>query len=264
MLFAPANSRRIAPGKGATRMPLRSRKWLLKTARTDTKMKIPVRLAFFPCSAIQPRRSLLACLASAVFFAGAAGGCARPGLPPVETARERFAEAASAGDSDALWNMLTARAKNELNRKQLQQLVKQNRRELQELAEELRASGVACQGRAEMFLRDGRRVQLTHGGGTFWVRSAGLVPAPARSPEQAAQLFRQAVESRNLDQLQSVLSGRSRRTVDRFFYELDSSLELLQDASSEVSGDHAEMVLPNGRRLVLTREAGSWRVEAFH
>jgi hypothetical protein len=190
-------------------------------------------------------------------------GCGRPSIPDPAAAARAYAQAAKAGDADALYGMLTAEAKRDLGRQEAARLVRESKRELAQKGEALSAGNARVEAIAEVRYDDGEAALLELEAGVFRVGSAGSLPSRARTPAQALDDFRRALARRSYAALLGVLSSETRSALENDLRSLVSGLENPETLDIKVSGDTAEVEVPGGHLVKLKREAGIWHVEDF-
>ncbi len=193
-------------------------------------------------------------------------GCAAPVVPPAEGAAEAYARAIERGDDQALEVLLTERSRRELGKDEVARLLRDNREELRRRSRALLAcKEQACESktRARVRFADGTETSLVVENTAFRLDGAGILPAHPPTPEAALRELAVAVERGSLAALLPLLT-RERRA------EFSGDLELLGRALAEpdlnrleVRGDHAEITLAVGLRIVLRREDGAWLIEAI-
>jgi hypothetical protein len=188
-------------------------------------------------------------------------GCGGPALPDPRKAAQAYADAAVRGDSDRIYALLSRDARRSIGRDGTRHLVRDARRELEAQGRALRAPGATVEAQAEVLLSDGSEVELSLEDGAFRVDAAATLPSAARTPAQALDGLRRALERRSYAALLRVLSVEARSAMER---DLRALVEGLDDPASldvKVNGDRAEIELSGGHSVSLKREQGVWRVE---
>jgi hypothetical protein len=204
-------------------------------------------------------------LASAAGIAalGLLAGCARPALPDPRAAAEKYARAAQRGDADAIHAMLTSKAQRAFGRPGTRRMVLESRQELLRQGRALSSKDSAIQSSARVRFADGEQAELEVEDGEFKIRSAGALPAGARTPVQALEELRAALARRSYASLMRVLGSDTRSALENDLRSLVNGLEEPETLDVKVSGDRAEVEVPGGHSVKLRREAGVWRVEDF-
>jgi hypothetical protein len=190
-------------------------------------------------------------------------GCAGAAPPDPRDAAQAYAEAAKAGDADALYEMLSEEDRVSLSRDEVKALVQGGRDELREHAAAVASTAARTEASAKIRFKDGEQATLVLERGRFRVGSAGTMPGGARSPEEALEQLRRALSRRSYPALLRVLSPATRAAVERDLRSLVSVLEKSGTLPVQVTGDVATMQAPGGHRVKLRRESGVWYVEDF-
>ncbi len=200
-----------------------------------------------------PVAALLACLT----------GCATQRIPDPEGARQAYARAASRGDADALYAMMTDEARRSIGVEGARRGVADATPELAARAESLGGPGVVARVEARSRTADGEEVVFTVEDGAPKLISAHALPARARTPAQALDQLRRALARRSYAALLRLLSKETRASMERDLSRLVTSLERPDALDVKVSGDKATVDLGGGHRVRLRREDGAWVVEDF-
>lgn len=190
-------------------------------------------------------------------------GCARPEVPDPRTVAQRFADAATRGDANAIHAMLTERAQTEYGRSGTERLVRDSRAELRRLGQALRSGQLKWQTRAQVRFPDGELATLPVEDGEFKIESASGLPAGAHTPAQALDQLRLALARRSYPGLIRVLSAETRSNVENDLRSLVKGLENPESLDVKLLGDSADVTIPGGHSVRLKRESGLWRVEDF-
>jgi len=189
-------------------------------------------------------------------------GCATRPVPDPRVAIEAFADAASRGDADAIYDMLDDEGRRSLSREDVRVLVKDQRGELAERATVLRSKDARVRATAVIRFADGEDVVLTVSEeGEFRVASADAMPAGARSPVQALDQLRRVLARRSYAGLLRVLSESTRRMLEGDVRSLVDGLENPEELDVQLSGETATVRIPGGRVIRLRREEGTWRID---
>lgn len=199
--------------------------------------------------------SLVACVACAA--------CASQEVPDPRGAANEYAAAASRGDADAIYGMMTIAAQKERSRDDVRSIVKGERAELVEQGRALSAKDARVEATARMRFEDGEETALELKEGRFWVTSAGALPGGARTPEQALDQLRRVLARRSYAGLMRVLSPTTRAAIEQDVRALVSGLEKPDSLQVQVTGDNATVAVPGGHRVRLKRDGGVWRVDDF-
>ena len=189
-------------------------------------------------------------------------GCATRPVPDPRVAVEAYADAASRGDADAIYDMLDDEGRRSLTRDNVRVLVKDQRGELAERATVLRSKDARVRATAVIRFADGEDVVLTVSEeGEFRVASADAMPAGARSPVQALDQLRRVLARRSYAGLLRVLSESTRRMLEGDVRSLVDGLENPEELDVQLSGETATVRIPGGRVIRLRREEGTWRID---
>jgi hypothetical protein len=194
-------------------------------------------------------------------LAGLLLGCASDSLPDPRDAARAYAEAATLGDAARIHGLLSRNAQRRFGREGTRRLVADARSELAHDGNALLAPGTRVEGEATVLLADGGEAALSLEGDRFRIDAAATLPNAARTPAQALDGLRRALEHRSYAALLRVLSADTRGAVEG---DVRSLVTALADPSSldvRVSGDRAEVEVPGGHAVSLRREGGVWRVE---
>lgn len=190
-------------------------------------------------------------------------GCSERAVPDPRTAAVKYAQAASHGDSDAIYEMMTTSAQKARSRDDVKRMVAEQRGELAEQAKSLSAKDARVEAFARLRYEDGEEAQLELRDGRFWITSAGALPGGSRTPEQALDQLRRVLARRSYAGLMRVLSPSTRAAIEQDLRSLVSGLERPETLHVEVTGDTALVTIPGGHSVKLRREGGVWRVEDF-
>jgi hypothetical protein len=184
-------------------------------------------------------------------------------VPPPETALQRYVTAVRDQDAAALRDMLKESARDEYSVAEIRELLERDAAEFKERAGELSRAERKAGGMATVFLRAGRRAELSLEDGVFKVHSAGMLPAKPTSPEAAALHLREAILARDYHRIEQVLSTEAREEFAGAFERLSASLESLDTAVINVREDRATIEFMDGRTIILRREGMTWKIEEF-
>jgi hypothetical protein len=191
-------------------------------------------------------------------------GCGAQAIDDPKDAAAAYAEAASRGDADALYEMLGEKGKRSLTRAEVRALVAAERAELGERAKALRAPGVLVTARATVRYPDGEEATLDlEKDGVFRISAVDALPSGARTPAQALEELRRVLARRSYAGLMRVLTPSTRAAIEADLRSLVEGLERPEGLEVDVAGDTATVPVPGGHEVKLRREAGVWRVEDF-
>lgn len=194
-------------------------------------------------------------------LSGLALGCGRPALPDPRVQARAYADAVARGDAGAVYALMTRDARRTYGRAEVARLVRDERRELSAAARAVTRPDARVDATATLLLADGTRVELALEPAGFRVAAGGTLPAAARTPAEALDGLRLALARRSYAALLRVLSSESRAAVETDLRSLSAALENPATLDVRVQGDRADVDVGGGHRVVLRREAGTWRVE---
>ncbi len=186
--------------------------------------------------------------------------CGKERMPAPEVALSEYREAVEAKDVDRLYGLLNERARREISRQRVSELLVRDQAALTKFAAQV-SQAVDVRQTAELALAEGTVVELEVSGGTFWITSIGGLPPTPSSVEQAARLLKKAVSERSYDQALSLMSQEGKEKWRAVFERLEDSLRELDSAVVEVNGDRATIEFESGLILELKQEAGVWKVD---
>jgi Spy/CpxP family protein refolding chaperone len=193
----------------------------------------------------------------------ASAACGAGTIPDPKDAAQQYARAAQKGDTDAIYDMMTASAKKARSKDELKKIVDGERSELQEQSVAISAKDARIVATARLRFDDGEESALELRDGHFWVTAAGALPGGARTPEEALDQLRRVLARRSYQGLMRVLTPETRAMVERDMRGLVEGLERPDTLSPLVSGDSASVVVPGGHRVRMRRDGGVWRIEDF-
>jgi hypothetical protein len=193
----------------------------------------------------------------------AAAGCGGSAIPDPKQAVAAYAAAASKGDADTIYEMLSDKSKRALSRDEVRRMVADERAELSDQAKAVTAPGVIVKAHARVRYPDGEGASLDLEDGVFRISAADALPAGARTPQQALEALRRVLARRSYAGLLRVLSPSTRSAIERDLRSLVEGLEQPEGLEVEISGDAATVQVPGGHEVKLRREAGVWHVEDF-
>jgi hypothetical protein len=189
--------------------------------------------------------------------------CSGRSVPDPRSAAEEYAQAASRGDGDAIYEMMTTSAQKSRSRDDVKRLVAEQRGELAEQAKSLTTKDARVEAVARLRYEDGEEAQLELREGHFWITSSGALPGGSRTPEQALDQLRRVLARRSYAGLMRVLTPATRGAVEQDLRSLVSGLERPETLHVDVAGDGAVVTIPGGHSVKLKREGGVWRVDDF-
>src|SRR5258708_4061342 len=117
-------------------------------------------------------------------------GCAHSRLPDPKEAASEYSIAAAKGDADALYAMMATSAKKDLSLDEVRAIVRIERAELSAQARALSANDTRVEATAILRFDDGEETALDWERGSFFVTSAGTLPAGGKTPDQPLDHFR--------------------------------------------------------------------------
>jgi hypothetical protein len=192
-----------------------------------------------------------------------AAACARSSVPDPRAAADAYARAASGGDADAIYGMMTSSARKERSIEQVRRLVKDEGPELAEEGRSFAAKDVRVEATARLRFADGEEAALDLQNGTFYVTSAGALPGGGRTPEEALDQLRRVLARRNYTGLMRILTPATRAAVEEDLRGLVTGLDHPETLPVSVAGDTASIPVPGGHHVRLRRESGVWRIDDF-
>ncbi len=190
-------------------------------------------------------------------------GCGGTRVADPHTAAATFAQAASRGDYNAVYAMLSPSATRVLSREDVKRLVEDETAELGAEAKALTAADARTTARAQLRFADGEQAALEWSDGRFGVVTAGALPGGAATPEGALEELRRAIARRSYPALLRLLSPATRAAVEQDLRTLVGGLEHPESLPIHTSGDSANAAVPGGHHVTMKRDAGVWRVEDF-
>lgn len=190
-------------------------------------------------------------------------GCASSHVSDPRGAAEEYAAAATRGDSEAIYEMMTESGRRARSREDVRRIVADERGELAEQAKAIQSRDARIEATARLRFEDGEESALDLRDGRFWVTSAGALPGGARTPEEALDQLRRVIARRSYAGLMRVLSPSTRAAIEQDLRSLVTGLEHAETLPVQVSGDSANVAVPGGHHVRLRREGGVWRVDDF-
>ena len=181
-----------------------------------------------------------------VLIAAGLPGCLGRSVPDPRDAAADYARAASKGDSEALYGMMTTSAQHARSRAEVKRLVAEERGELAEQAKTIGAKDTRVEATARLRYDDGEEAQLELRDGRFWVTAAGALPGGSRTPEQALEQLRRVLARRSYAGLMRVLTPQTRAAIEQDLRTLVTGLERPDTLHVDVTGDGAVVTVPGG------------------
>lgn len=198
-----------------------------------------------------------------LLVACACTACGIGSIPDPKDAARDYAEAASRGDGNRIYDMMTSEGQKDRTREDVKHIVDSERQELADEAKAVSAPSTRVQATATLRFDDGEETALELRGGRFWVTAAGALPGGAHTPEAALDQLRRVVARRSYAGLLRALTPRTRAMIEQDLRSLVEGLENSDTLSVHVTGDSASAVVPGGHHVRLKREGGVWRVDDF-
>jgi hypothetical protein len=189
--------------------------------------------------------------------------CTSHAVPDPKSAADDYAAAASRGDADAIYEMMTTSAQKSRSKDDVRRLVKEQRTELAEQAKLVTARDARVEATARLRYEDGEEAQLELRDGRFWITSSGALPGGSRTPEQALDQLRRVLARRSYAGLMRVLTPATRAAIEQDLRSLVNGLERPETLHVQVTGDAAAVTVPSGHTVKLKRDGGVWRVDDF-
>jgi hypothetical protein len=190
-------------------------------------------------------------------------GCASSSVPDPHAAAQAYANAATRGDGDALYAMMSTPSRQARSRDDVKRMIAEERDELAQQGKELARSDVRVEATARLRYADGEEAALELREGQYWVTAAGALPGGARTPEEALEQLRRVLARRSYAGLMRVLSPATRAAMENDLRALVDGLTEPGTLPVKANGDVAVVVVPGGHQVKLKREGGVWRVEDF-
>jgi hypothetical protein len=184
-------------------------------------------------------------------------------VPDPRSAADDYATAATRGDADAIYDMMTTSAQRSRSREDVRRLVKEQRGELAEQAKLVTGRDARVEATARLRYEDGEEAQLELRDGRFWVTASGALPGGSRTPEQALDQLRRVLARRSYAGLMRVLSPATRAAIEQDLRSLVAGLERPDTLHVQVTGESAIVTVPGGHTVKLKRDGGVWRVDDF-
>ena len=190
-------------------------------------------------------------------------GCASSSVPDPHAAAQAYASAATRGDADALYAMMSTTARQARSRDDVKRMIAEEHDELAQQGKELGRPDVRVEATARLRYADGEEAALELREGQYWVTAAGALPGGARTPEEALEQLRRVLARRSYAGLMRVLSPATRAAMENDLRALVEGLNEPGTLPVKANGDAAVVSVPGGHQVKLKREGGVWRVEDF-
>ena len=190
-------------------------------------------------------------------------GCASSSVPDPHAAAQAYASAATRGDGDALYAMMSTTSRQARSKDDVKRMIAEERDELAQQGKDLGRPDVRVEATARLRYADGEEAALELREGQYWVTAAGALPGGARTPEEALEQLRRVLARRSYAGLMRVLSPATRAAMENDLRALVEGLTEPGTLPVKANGDAAVVVVPGGHQVKLKREGGVWRVEDF-
>jgi len=174
-----------------------------------------------------------------------------------------YAAAASRGDAEALYAMMTTASRQTRSKDDLEKMLLTERAELSDQGKDLAGNDVRVEATARLRYGDGEEAALDLREGRYWITAAGALPGGARTPEEALDQLRRVLARRSYPGMMRVLSPATRAAMENDLRALVEGLSEPETLPVQLSGDAAVVEVPGGHKVKLKREGGVWRVEDF-
>jgi hypothetical protein len=204
-------------------------------------------------------------LAKAAFMVALAAtamtaGCGARALPDPRVTVAEYRDAAARGDATAVHRLLTDDARLAYGQNGTRRLLDDARVEILAQATSAALPVATVRAVAEVPYAGGERAVVDIEDGRYRVSAASGLPSAARTPAQALADLRAALSRRSYAALIHLLSTETRQALERDLRALVDGLANTDALEVKVSGATAEVTVPGGRRVVLKREEGVWRI----
>lgn len=213
-----------------------------------------------------------ALLLVALFTVPGCGGA--PGMgptPPASQGIQSFIDSLRSDDPAAAYALLADELKASIS---FEEFAIQWRESARERADQARSLEEGLKGspglgeRAKIIYRDGKAVHVLREGGRWTVESAMVSRIHAGRPEDAVEIFAEALARRDYNRVLRILTTRRRDgisdQVDRFVTSLLEQLAGAENTIETINEDRAEIRWDgDGRRykIVLRKENDEWRID---
>lgn len=190
-------------------------------------------------------------------------GCQTPRLADPKDALTQYQNACAHADADALYAMLSERAKNEISLAEFKSKIAEERAELAAMAKSFNASDSSISANAKVVLSEGDEIGFVLKDGRFRISSAGVMPGGAASPEDAARQLRRVLIRKSYAGLLSLLTPATRQALERDVATLIAGLDHPETLRVTIVGDTATILVPGGHQVRAQRSGGVWHIEDF-
>jgi hypothetical protein len=208
-------------------------------------------------------RTLLRTALPPLLAAWGTAACGNVRVHDPKDAAAAFARSASAGDSAAIYAMLSPASQRALSQSDVRRIVDDEKVELDAIGRALSGADARAAATARLRFADGEEVALDWAGGKFGVTSGGTLPGGAPTPEAALGELRRVMARRSYPGLLRLLSPSTRSAIEQDLRTLTSGLEHPETLLIRTNGDTSSAVVPGGHHVSMKREAGIWRIEDF-
>lgn len=198
-------------------------------------------------------------------FGFATLGCGARDIPDPRLAAQTFARALGRGDTERVAALMSRGSRTSYGKAGITRLLRAQRPELQRKAGALSApiAQLSTRPQASVLYANGQLATLVLEDDRFRIDSTAGLPAHAKTPAEALEALRGALELAPLGALLLTLSPRVRATLEVDLRGLIESLRAPDAADLEVTGDRATATLAGGYIVLLAAEDGLWFVEDF-
>ena len=187
-------------------------------------------------------------------------GCGSRALPDPRATVAEYRDAAARGDAATVHRLLSDAARVAYGPSGTKRLLEDARGEIVAQASSAAAPSSTVRAVAEVPYAGGERAIVDIESGRYRVSAASGLPSAARTPAQALADLRAALSRRSYAALVHLLSIETRQALERDLRALVEGLASTDALEVKVSGATAEVTIPGGRRVVLKREEGVWRI----
>jgi hypothetical protein len=195
----------------------------------------------------------------ALSTSGCASGPSRPAGDPAQ-ALTTFLTAVRDGKLDAAYQTLHPELRRSLSRERFDELARDNKAELLELAEHLKRVDEQVLVQAKVVTARGETVTVVLEDGQYRIAGGVLDAHALASPLDAVSELRRALQRESLTLLLRVLTSDRRAAWLAAFGETLERTEDPLDLRVEIHGDTAIVYLTGGGEIHLRKEAGRWHV----
>ena len=174
-----------------------------------------------------------------------------------------YQRACSNGDAEALYAMLSERARSEISLADFKSKIAEERHELAAMAKSFSVSDSTVTANATIILPEGDEIAFALKDGRFRIASAGTMPGGAASPEEAARQLRRVLIRKSYAGLLSLLTPATRHALERDLATLIAGLDHPETLRITVVGESATILIPGGHQVRAQRSGGVWHIEDF-